>query len=340
MNKAKICIASQYSVGCTFLDWSIHFLSGQINFFNTKHGIIPLSDNPLSKINAHGHLKNHPSGLEETQQVIEILQKHHGLTSYYPSYCRANQVADLLNIDWKRMSSNQWKTIQNYQIDNYNQILHNSYNNCEKIIFISLNKNLSVYATTQRAFERMLFEDRTANSVEEIRNSYDDIFFKDTKKWKDLNLTNTWDVRERRALASNLLKYNIEQVDLKFEHYWLDSQNLWYNGDREVQKIMSWLGLSIDPLRYNSWILIYRDWQKLQIDLLQFEYNYKHIVESIVNNWSYPIDLTFDQEIVIQHCLIYHHGLNLKTWQLEKFPNNTQELHKLLEPNIHPLGDL
>jgi hypothetical protein len=74
--------------------------------------------------------------------------------------------------------------------------------------------------------------------------------------------------------------------------------------------------------------------------LLQFEYNYKHIVESIVNNWSYPIDLTFDQEIVIQHCLIYHYGLNLKTWQLEKFPNNTQDLHKLLEPNIHPLGDL
>ena len=35
--------------------------------------------------------------------------------------------------------------------------------------------------------------------------------------------------------------------------------------------------------------------------------------------------------------LIYKYGLNLKTWQLEKFPNNTKQLHELLEENIHPI---
>jgi len=82
------------------------------------------------------------------------------------------------------------------------------------------------------------------------------------------------------------------------------------------------------------------DWQKKQLDLLDFCYNQPHIVDAIVNNLYYEIDLTFDQEIIIQHCLIYQHGLNLKTWQLEKFPNNTQDLHKLLEPNIHSVENI
>ena len=48
-------------------------------------------------------------------------------------------------------------------------------------------------------------------------------------------------------------------------------------------------------------------------------------------------DLDVIQEAFIQRELIYKHNLNLKTFQLEKFIN-TQQLHNLLEPNIHPLG--
>ena len=184
----------------------------------------------------------------------------------------------------------------------------------------------------------MLFEDRRPESLEDKRKEYDQIFFKDSK----IQLVDIWDIRERRALAPNVIKYRatVDKVDLSFKHYWVDAQNLWYNGEREIEKIMLWIGLPIVPERFDTWKTIYHDWQKIQIDAVQFQYNYKHILESIVNNWSYPIDLTYDQEVVIQHCLIYQYGLNLKTWKLEKFPNNTQELHKLLEPNIHPLGDL
>ena len=42
------------------------------------------------------------------------------------------------------------------------------------------------------------------------------------------------------------------------------------------------------------------------------------------------------QEAIVQHILIYKYNLNLKNWQLKKFPDNTQDLHKLLETNIHP----
>jgi hypothetical protein len=48
-------------------------------------------------------------------------------------------------------------------------------------------------------------------------------------------------------------------------------------------------------------------------------------------------NLDFYKEVIIQNALLYKQNLNLKNWQLEKFPANTQDLHKLLEPNIHQL---
>jgi hypothetical protein len=48
----------------------------------------------------------------------------------------------------------------------------------------------------------------------------------------------------------------------------------------------------------------------------------------------------FYQEAIIQHIMIYKYGMNFKLWQLEKFPDNTQDLHKLLEPNIHKVDNL
>ena len=52
-------------------------------------------------------------------------------------------------------------------------------------------------------------------------------------------------------------------------------------------------------------------------------------------------NLDIVRESTIQHVLIYKHGLTLKSWGLEKFPNNTQDLHLLLEPNIyHEVEDI
>ena len=45
--------------------------------------------------------------------------------------------------------------------------------------------------------------------------------------------------------------------------------------------------------------------------------------------------MNFYKEVMIQQALIRRHSLNLKTWQLETFPANTQELYKLLEPSLH-----
>lgn len=333
-----VCSTSTQSAGCTFLDWSIHFLTGQTEFFNVMRGWIPLSSNPITKINAHGHEKNHPAGLVETHIAVQKLHKSTRLTSVYPLPAQLDRVAQKLGIDINTALPDQWQTIFDYQTADYNQMLQMCNENNVKVIFVSIPDHLSVYANTVRSLDRMPFSNQPAQSTQDLRDSLDRVFFKDSvAKWDQIRLSEIWDLRERYALNKNLISWKQPVVELNFNHYWVDTQNLWYNGEREIQKIIQWLKLDIDVSRLESWQAVYSEWQQLQLDTLQFQYNYKHIVESIVNNWSYSIDLSFEQEVVIQHCLIFEYGLNLKTWQLEKFPNNTQELHKLLETNIHAL---
>ena len=66
----KFCLFSNDSVGCTFIDWSIYWLSGQVDFYCRDHWI-QLVKNPLTQNNAHKHLKNHPSGFAETLEYID-----------------------------------------------------------------------------------------------------------------------------------------------------------------------------------------------------------------------------------------------------------------------------
>jgi hypothetical protein len=334
------CCASSHSVGCTFLDWSIHFLSGQNKFFSAKQNAwIDLVKNPLNTLNAHGHQKNHPIGVDSTKEFVEILSQQNSLTSYYPFPLNAESVAKRLGINSRLPTTEEWQNIFDYRNNDFNQLLKFSDQQQAKIIFVSLNEELFISASVPtRSMERMLFSPDVPTSLDDLRKEKDLLFFKDSvKTWNQMELNNIWDTRERLALSQPLKYVCPSKIDFSFEHYWLDSQSWWYNGKQEIKNIMNWIELLIDDDRYTQWIPIYEDWQQIQLKALRFQYNYQHIVDCVVNNWSYDIDLTFEQEVVIQHCLIYQHNLNLKTWQLEKFPNNTQDLHRLLEPNIHPL---
>ena len=321
------------------MDWSIHFLSGNDTIFNAKkNDWIKLTLNPLKNNNAHGHLKNHPSGAKETKKVVELLEKQNGLLSYYPFPLHHDQAAKSIEITKDIPTDSDWTAIHEYQNKDYNNILKFSCSRGAKVIFVSLDDSLILYQSLKRTLDKLIYTDRAAESIEEIRNQIDSLFFGESvKKWNELGLTDIWDKRERLALSTRPLLSKKWNVDLDFEHYWIDSQTWWYDGKRKIQDLMKWLEVDIDQDRYKQWIPIYEQWQGVQLKVLDFQFNYKHIVESIINNWSFNIDLTFDQEVIIQHCLIYQHGLNLKTWKLEKFPNNTKELHKLLEPNTHPL---
>lgn len=334
----KICISSVRSVGCTFIDWSIHFLSGQTHYYNVALGQwIELVQSPLSGANAHNHDKNHPPGAANTELYINHLDSMpaNSIYSMYAQPIELDVATKQLNFSVEELDNiEKFSLVAAHIRTDYNKIFNVCHQHKIKIVFVSIDPEVSLYFQNTRCIEQFMFRQEQPNSTDELRSEYQKVFFKyGSDKWSDTNL---WDTREKLALDirpfDQLTNY---KPDIQHPYLNVNASDLWAQTVSTIKKIMSYLELEINSDRLERWLPICSQWQQIQLDLLEFTHNQPHIVNAIVNNQYYEIDLTFDQEVVIQHCLIYQHGLNLKTWQLEKFPNNTQDLHKLLEPNIH-----
>ena len=343
INFKMFAVASFNSVGCTFLDWSLHYLSGQKNFYHTRSKTwIPLVSDPVSGSNAHAHLKNHPRGLERTKTCVELLNTISGVTSFYPTPLTLKESAASIGIDFNNTTSQQdfekifSKRKQDF-VDTINYIADQKID----LVYVDVAPECVLYFIEPRTHENTVTKDPDGSTLytkEQIKTDFQDLFFNDSvNAWANQKLTSKWDERERLALCSRPFDFYPADIVLQTPHLRLDARSLWINGEATMKKSLAHLKFDLDTSKLESWQQIYKKWQQPQLDSLEFMFNCQRIVNSIVNNHWLEIDLTFEQEVVIQHCLIYHHGLNLKTWMLEKFPNNTQELHKLLEPNIHVL---
>lgn len=340
-----VAVSSFQSLGCTFVDWSIHYLSGQNTFYHAKNGLLPVSSNPLTGANAHGHLKNHPRGHKVTVQCIESLkQQQLPLLSFYPVPLTIAEAAVDLGIDMSdTVSEHNFKNIQNYVNQDFEKALNASIDAGCKLIYVDHDHTVSQYFNKRKSRESLIAKipDGTSYDSTTIKNEYQNFFFKDNiQHWNNLGLNNIWDQREHEALCARPFEvWKFGQGFCK-PHLWIDCRELWCNTESVLMNIFKYIELPIDQDRLLTWRNICAQWSAMQLDAWKFDLTYKRIVDSVINNWWMKIDLTFDQEVVIQHCLIYQHNLNLKTWQLEKFPNNTQDLYKLLEPNTHPVPDI
>lgn len=337
------CITSLRSVGCTFFDWSMHFLSGQEKFYSIEdQAWVPLVADPVQSNNAHGHLKNHPIGFATIQEHMNhvLSMPQDSLYSMYPAQMLIYRAVSDLHIPINQISSseNQLK-INQYIKDDFNQLFEFCDRRGVKLIYVGDDPGIQLYYLTMRTNSPKISNGQVS-SPQEVARDNQQVFFGDSvNTWQQLNLTDIWDQREQQALDSRPWHYTDTNFkNMTYPHMWISCQELWYNGENAALKMLQYLNLNVVPARFEAWKSIYAKWQKKQLQLLEFNFNCQHIVDSIVNDWYYEIDLTFDQEVVIQHCLIYQHNLNLKTWQLTKFPNNTQDLHKLLEPNTHSLA--
>ena len=340
-----VCVTSPVSVGCSFIDWSIHFLSGNSKFYSVKNSAwIPVTDDPLTEINAHGHKKNHSSGHDTSWSYINQLSTlpKNELVSVYPFPLHADIVAQKIGIAGD-LTPEKLKQLKKYQEDDYANLINSFLDANINVVYVSLSKKNILYTRKDRALERLYFKDQIPKSFEEANEHIDQLFFADSANyWQQHKLTNIWDRRERLALCRRPFDTDRLMEGLEFnrtkQYLEINAESMWYNGKNTIKKIMKFLNIDIDKTTWDHWINVYYKWQQIQLDALEFVINVEYIINAIVHNWYYEIDnLTFEQEVIIQHCLIYQHGLNLKTWQLEKFPSNTQDLHKLLESNIHPV---
>lgn len=333
----KICIFSAQSIGGTFLDWSLHFLSGQTEYYSSRENrFIPLVTNPLNQTigNAHGHLKNHPTGYKNTKLYLETCNQD----CLYSMYATTQMIRHINRPD--SLSKDNFKLYQQDQIEDTVQLCKLLAECNIPTIHLAGESNIPLYFTNARSIDIYMFNEGRPTSESDLDNERNEFFFKDSlDQWNAAGLDKIWDIREKNAL-------NLRPMDLKTEYYLpgphlrIDCREFWHNGIDVIHRVMSYLNLDIVQDRLNTWKEIYNNWSQQHIRNMSFVYNCDHIVSAVVNNWDYTIDLTFNQEVVVLHFLMYKYHLNLKSWNLDKFPDNTQKLHQLLEPNIHQVADI
>ena len=341
MNKVFSVIQRSPS-GATFLDWSIHYLSGQTHFYQVKtHTWKQLSENPLinegGALNSHLHPKNAALGNKMAIKYIEELSNLE-VTDKLFSICFAdlkiNKAMDILGLGIEDMTSpEKMKSILDAIDNDFKNGLNTHSQHDIPIIYIH-NDMLSAGINWNKRNLCSLISDEEHNSVDEVASEFFQIFFNETN-----SSDNVWDKREYRALNIRPFKVTARHHPLINQtHMWIHNLDLYALIDEILPEVLDFLGINLNHDRYLKWKPIAYRWQKIMNKNLSFFRNLDHILNYTVNGYSYDIsNLTFNQEVIIQHMLIYKYGLNLKTWQLEKFPNNTKQLHELLEENIHPV---
>lgn len=315
-------ITSGLSVGCTFVDWSIHYLTGQQEFYNTKLGLTVLSKNPIKDLNSHGHLKNHPSGLERVQLAFSILKNSplplnsfYATPTWYKDACKIN-------------SENPARVIQESIrdiIDFCNEV------NVPTILIHS--PYIPGYYNTLRSLIKNNIPVPNTSSIEDSQYLFYDFFFHNSKSNFESNI---WGRRE--FIAVNIRPYDHENYESLINYtdsvLSINAKDIWLNGEYSLIKIIDFLELTVDKNRLQTWRPIYTQWSNIHTEILNFCENLDHIVHCIINDIYLDLtqyNLNLIREAIIQHIVMYKHNKNFKIFGLEKFPTNTKDLHNLLK---------
>lgn len=331
-----VCVTSARPAGCTFLEWSINWLSGQRQYFvAAENQSIPLTHAPLtthdySKNTAHNHRKNHPRGPQEVEQtLLAFLNSQSRFNSFYPIANEIDFWCDKLDLNIATMTTQNWQQVVESQQQELNGIGKLCQEHNIKTVYVTESKFSVPYFICTRLLPPWAYK-QNLNELE---------YYKFLVNINDSKLT-PWDLRELLALNIKPMTASpfVDYVNMSQPHYRLTVEDLWFDGKRSLPMILDWLELKLDKSRLLSWQNVYTKWQQSQLDYVRMCWQLPVIVDAIVNNHYYPLPrLSLIWEAVIQHCLIYQHGLNLRNWQLKQFPTNTQDLHTLLEPNTHQL---
>jgi hypothetical protein len=322
VNISMIAILTDPEVGGTFLNWTVHYLSGDATYYHAssdQHVAIP--HDPVNKNNAHGFNPNNPNSLNAFQFVFERLcGQSTPTTIYFHNFSRSPIV--------------QTRTA----IQSLIPVV-------QHLVTVTLSQPMKMYNCVHKHRSNVLtaWGDTKHFAHDHHYEVLSDYFFADSKKiWDQQQLNQIWDRREFMALNHDPRHgYSIDQVlDPAVPHYKIDAVDLWTVFDDSVFALFDYLGRQVDQQRYQAWLPIYSTWKRIHYQRMMFAWYFDIIVNNVLQGVDFDLkrfNLDIRQEAAVQHALIYDHNLNLKTWQLEKFLN-CRQLHDLLEPNIHDLS--
>lgn len=332
-------ILTDPGVGGTFLSWSLYFLSGADRYYHIRSkNLLTLPINPVNDRNAHGFKPNQLTDPDAAVTIKKWISEFETIADplhviYFHNLRTTHASTDSLCL----YTSQAAETIQS---------------RLSKILSVSLDKSHSLYNCSLNA--RNLTEKLTDPTVDNYTDSeqFDDFFeyfFPGAKKnWTGGHTNDSlpiWDLRELYAL--NLRPFNQVSIrpNINYSKSVLDIEafDLFQQGEYVIKEIFQYLGIPLHQDRLASWIPIYLKWQNIHSDRIIFSLQFEKIIDNILLGKDHnltPYNLDIIREAAILHCLIYKHGLIIKSWGIEKF-QNTMQLHRLLEKNTyHNIEDI
>lgn len=308
----------QFNLGTVFLIWSIHYLTGKKNFYFAKNNVkIEIPDNPLLRgITAHKFLPNHGSSIQEFNEVLEKVKLE-------------MKQGELNHIKYTPKAA----TILDYHVDK------NSFHEHAQSLGL---KTINVSCDgLQHLIGFLRFNHEQPNwqgNMETIRKHcthYWPDFFKNPEIFNN-NLNTLHDIRE--GIAFHVRPYDFwadhERKHLDFVKH-TRFEDLLFQGQDELSRILSFLKLDCDQTKLESWSQVHEVWKENLGHYIAFTNDIELIIENTLANKSmdlqkYKLDVL--KEGVLLHLLMFKHDLNLVI-DIEEFPNNTQDLYKLLGKN-------
>lgn len=293
--------------GGTFLDWTLHYISCN----NTNRVIIcdhatnrstilkeilqQVTTTPLKQSTAHNHLKTHPNAQSLHEVVTRFRRQTAGLNTFYFVDC---------------MQPDQTATDYNAIIDQYPDVKFIAYTFTPEdadAVFCLQYEKVSTIATSLA--DTLKLSGRAPAEQRELLSLY-------------------YPAEIRGQTSNELIADHPNSICLR----WSD---MLYNLPRVIHDIFKFLHLTVDSARYANWLTVYRSWQ--QRNNVDFYQDLNTITNNIVAD--IPMDLTkynitFAKEVAIASRLLYNHNTALQTESAQTL-TNTQDWHKITEPNVY-----
>lgn len=299
-------------VGATFLDWSLHYLSGNDTYWqNKKNKWIELRENPLTKNNAHYHEKNILSGDKEILKFWNNISNFTIETGKLYSFRLEPQYETLAN-DWIKflpLICKKHKLIYLQNRDFCNPLLVRGVEEYTRGLDLRAkeDRNILYKSMLLRLFDGKKIS-KNIDTGGKMRNF---IFF---------NLKN---------LRKN---YNMNLESLKLENFYqVDHEDFLNFPENTIRKIFYFLDLKLEETKLKQWCIIHFEWKKFFIPAITFNNDLQKICYHIKNKLSFDLkkyDLDLFQEAIIMKHFFESFNSFLKVGSLNTFPDDTIKLQK------------
>jgi hypothetical protein len=329
----KIIFVPYHNTGGHFISWSLAFLAGY-QYYVSRNGIKPLEFEPLLLgKNYHWHQSYLTINLQTVYSDLDLMRPDATWIVYLnsvPLIPREANIQSSENLENIIESSLTQVNTQNQK--NLKQCIVNGWP--VALFDFCHNDTLNIFYNDRAPMSHELHE--FESKIDWLKN-FQKQFYPDISKYFGKEI---WQQREMYALMlKSPIHHKIQVNDLidkTHPYLYYNTDDLWNDGVNIMPELCDFFEISFSNERFNQWRKNYRCWREIHDN--SFSRHFDEIINNILHGHfmslrRYNLDLL--KEIAILRTLIHEHNLLIECWDIERFPDNTKDIHARLRENHH-----